>query len=63
MNVFIADHPLVRDSSPALLRLQRRLLRGFLAVLMGCTLVEQSPGPDVVKLLTVNFDGKLIDVR
>lgn len=27
------------------------------------TVVEQSLGPDVVKLLTINFDGKLIDVR
>jgi hypothetical protein len=45
MNVFTTDHPLMTDASPALLRLQRRMLRGFLAVLLGYPLYLLALGP------------------
>jgi hypothetical protein len=45
MKVFTTDHPLVSKPSPALLRLQRRLLRGFWAVLVGYPLYLLLVGP------------------
>jgi hypothetical protein len=46
MNVFPTDHPLVSEPSRALLRLPRRLLSGFLAVLVGYPLYLLLVGPD-----------------
>ncbi len=45
MNVFTTDHPMVREPSPALLRLQRRLLKAFLGVLLGYPLYLFLLGP------------------
>jgi|ERR1017187_4163089 hypothetical protein len=45
MNVFTTDHPLTTGPSPSLLRLQRRLLRGFLVVLVGYPLCLLLIGP------------------
>jgi hypothetical protein len=45
MNVFTTEHPMMSESSPAVLRLQRRLLRGFLVVLLGYLLYLLFLGP------------------
>ncbi len=45
MNVFTTDHPLIAEPSPALLRWQRRVLRGFVVVLAGYPLYLLLLGP------------------
>jgi len=45
MNVFTTGHPMVTEPSPALLRFQRRLLKGFLGVLLGYPLYLLLLGP------------------
>ena len=45
MNVFATDHPMVSEASPALLRFQKRLLRGLLIVLLAYPLYLALLGP------------------
>ena len=45
MNVFTTDHPLASEPSPALLRYQRRLLRGCLAVIIAYPIYLLLLGP------------------
>jgi hypothetical protein len=45
MNVFTTDHPMMSEPSPALLRLRRRLLKGFVVGLLGYPLYLLLLGP------------------
>jgi hypothetical protein len=45
MNVFATDHPMWQEPSPAFLRLQKRLLRVFVIVLIGYPLYLLLLGP------------------
>ncbi len=45
MNVFTTDHPMVRELSPAVLRLKKRLLKGFLIALLCYPLYLLLLGP------------------
>ena len=56
MNVFATDHPLVREPSPALLRFQKWLLRGFLTVLIGYPVYLLCLGPYSAVIGTGRFD-------
>jgi hypothetical protein len=56
MNVFATDHPLMREPSPALLRFQKRLLRGFLAILIGYPICLLFLGPYSAIIGTGRFD-------
>jgi hypothetical protein len=56
MNVFATDHPLVREPSPALLRFQKWLLRGFLTFLVGYPLWLLLLGPYSAVIGTGRFD-------